>query len=219
VISSSSLSHVNGTITYHRCLKVGAQRGDHTTRRVCVFAGSGLGSRQVYQQAARDLGEELARRRLGVVYGGASVGLMGEVAAAALQAGGEVIGVVPQGVWSPEANHAGLAVLYEVGTMHERKALMAELADGFIALPGGLGTFDELFEILTWAHLGLHSKPIGLLNIAGYFKPLLQLVASAVREGFIARNPPFLVSEGADAGMLLDQLLQVRQAGPGAPHG
>ena len=186
---------------------------DPATRRVCVFAGSGLGSRLVYQQAARALGKELVRHELGFVYGGACVGFMGEVADATLHAGGEVIGVVPRGLWSPEANHPGLTVLYEVGTMHERKALMAELADGFIALPGGLGTFDELFEILTWAQLGLHTKPIGLLNIAGYFKPLLKLVASALREGFIARNPPFLVSEGADVRMLLDQLIQARQAG------
>jgi uncharacterized protein (TIGR00730 family) len=143
---------------------------------------------------------------------------MGEVANAALQAGGEVIGVVPQGVWSPEANHTGLTVRYEVGTMHERKALMAELADGFLALPGGLGTFDELCEILAWAQLGLHDKPIGLLNIAGYFQPFLQLVAAAVREGFIAQNPPLLVFDGANVGMLLDQLLLGRQAGPGDPH-
>ena len=223
MMSSSSFSHVHGSLSFHKYVKVGERKNgagdsDSTMRSVCVFAGSELGSRQVYQQAARDLGEELARRRLGLVYGGASVGLMGELAAATLHAGGEAIGVVSQGVWTPEANHAGLTVLYEVGTMHERKALMTELADGFIALPGGLGTFDELFEILTWAQLGLHTKPIGLLNIAGYFKPLLELVASAVREGFIARHPPFLVSEGAEVGMLLDQLLQGRQAGPGAPH-
>lgn len=211
VISSSSLSLVNGFLALHGCLgvgerKYGAQGSDPAMRRVCVFAGSGLGSRQVYQQGARDLGKELAQHKLGLVYGGASVGLMGEVAAATLRAGGEVIGVVPRGLWSPEANHSGLTVLYEVGTMHERKALMAELADGFIALPGGLGTFDELFEILTWAQLGLHTKPIALLNIAGYFKPLLKLVAPALREGFIARDPTFLISEGEDVGMLLDQL-------------
>jgi uncharacterized protein (TIGR00730 family) len=223
MMSSSSASHMNGSLPCHRCVKVGAgedgaRSGDPSKRRVCVFAGSGLGSRHVYQQAARYLGEELARRGLGLVYGGASVGLMGEVASATLHTGGEVIGVIPQGVWSPEANHAGLTVLYEVGTMHERKTIMAELADGFIALPGGLGTFDELFEILTWAQLGLHDKPIGLLNIAGYFKPLLQLVASAVQEGFITPHPPLLVSEGADMGVLLDQLFHGRQAGTGAPH-
>jgi uncharacterized protein (TIGR00730 family) len=220
----SSASQVHGALPFHSCEKVGAAKdgargSDHGKRRVCVFAGSGLGGRQAYQEAARDLGEELARRGLGLVYGGASVGLMGEVANAALQAGGEVIGVVPQGVWSPEANHAGLTVLYQVGTMHERKALMTELADGFLALPGGLGTFDELCEILAWAQLGLHTKPIGLLNIAGYFQPLLQLVASAVREGFIAQNPPLLVSGGAEVGTLLDLLIQAGQAGPVAPPG
>ena len=213
MMPSSSASQVQGALPFDSCVKVGtvqdgAQGSDPGTRRICVFAGSGLGSRQAYQEAARDLGEELARRGLGLVYGGACVGLMGEVADAALQAGGEVIGVVPQGVWSEEANHPGLTIRHEVGTMHERKALMAELADGFLALPGGLGTFDELCEILAWAQLGLSCKPIGLLNIAGYFQPFLQLVAAAVREGFIAQNPPLLISDGVKVGMLLDLLLQ-----------
>jgi uncharacterized protein (TIGR00730 family) len=213
MMSSSSASQGHGVLPFHSGGKAsaatdGARGSAPGKRRVCVFAGSGLGGRQAYRQAARDLGEELARRGLGLVYGGASVGLMGEVANAALQAGGEVIGVVPQGVWSPEANHAGLTALYEVGSMHERKALMAEFADGFLALPGGLGTFDELCETLSWAQLGLHDKPIGLLNVAGYFQPLLQLVASAVRESFIAQNPPLLVSEGAEVGVLLDLLMQ-----------
>lgn len=224
MMSPSSPSHVLSSLPFDSCRMVGAAQdgargSDRGTRRVCVFAGSGLGSRQAYQQAARDLGEELARRGLGLVYGGASVGLMGEVANAALQAGGEVIGVVPQGVWPEEANHAGLTVRYEVGSMHERKALMAELADGFLALPGGLGTFDELCEILAWAQLGLHAKPIGLHNIAGYFQPFLQLVAAAVREGFIAQNPPLLVSDGAEVSGLLDLLIQTGQAGPVAPPG
>jgi uncharacterized protein (TIGR00730 family) len=223
VIFSSSLSYVKSSVSPQECSwagesEYGPQGSDPATCRVCVFAGSALGSRQVYQQAARALGKELARRELGLVYGGANVGLMGEVANAVLLAGGEVIGVVPRGLWSREANHSGLSMLYEVETMHERKALMAELADGFIALPGGLGTFDELFEALTWAQLGLHTKPIGLLNIAGYFKPLLKLVASTLREGFISRDPPVLVSEGGDVGMLLDQLIQARQAVLSAPQ-
>lgn len=216
MMSPSSPSQVLSSFPSPQCGNVGETQdgtrgGDQGKRRVCVFAGSSLGSRQAYQQVARELGEELARRGLGLVYGGACVGLMGEVADAALQAGGEVIGVVPQGVWSEEANHTGLTIRHEVGTMHERKALMAELADGFLALPGGLGTFDELCEILAWAQLGLHTKPIGLLNVAEYFQPFLQLVATAVREGFIAQNPPLLVSDGAEVGMLLDQLLLGRQ--------
>src|SRR5579859_3194460 len=154
-------------------------------RRICVFTGSNKGVRQEYEQAARSLGQELAARELALVYGGASVGLMGAVADAALQAGGEVIGVLPRGLFTREVGHDHLSRLIEVGSMHERKALMADLSDGFIALPGGLGTFDELFEISTWAQIGLHSKPIGVLNIANYFAPLQALINHAVQEGFI----------------------------------
>jgi uncharacterized protein (TIGR00730 family) len=153
--------------------------------RICVFAGSSPGVRQEYLQAAHDLGQALVERGLGIVYGGASVGLMGTLADAALAAGGEVIGVLPHGLFKREVGHDHLTKLHTVGSMHERKALMADLADGFIALPGGFGTFDELFEITTWAQLGLHSKPIGLLNISGYFTPLLALVTHAQTEGFI----------------------------------
>src|SRR5437588_900850 len=153
--------------------------------RICVFSGSNTGKRQEYQQAARDLGQELIARGLGLVYGGASVGLMGVIADTVLAGGGEVIGVLPRGLFKREVAHTNLTGLHEVGSMHERKALMADLADGFIALPGGFGTFDELFEITTWAQLGLHNKPIGLLDVAGYFKPLLALVEHASAEGFI----------------------------------
>lgn len=154
-------------------------------QRICVFAGSSPGTRPEYALAARVLGTALATRNIGLVYGGASVGLMGILADAALAAGGEVIGVIPQGLFQREIAHAHLTQLHEVKSMHERKARMADLADGFIALPGGYGTFDELFEITTWAQIGLHSKPIGLLNVADYFVPLLNLVAHASREGFI----------------------------------
>jgi len=154
-------------------------------QRICVFAGSNLGARQEYQQAASNLGMELVKRQLGLVYGGASVGLMGIVANTVLEGGGEVIGVIPRGLFRREIAHRHLTELHEVSSMHERKALMADLADGFITLPGGLGTFDELFEITSWAQLGLHTKPIGLLNVAGYFSPLLALVAHASAEGFI----------------------------------
>lgn len=174
--------------------------------RICVFAGSNLGKRQEYQQAARDLGQELVARELGLVYGGASVGLMGVVADTVLAAGGEVIGVLPRALFRREVVHPHLTKLHEVGSMHERKALMAELADGFVALPGGLGTFDELFEITTWAQLGLHTKPIGLLNVAGYYAPLLALVAHAGAEGFIPPIHARLLLHADNAAALLDSL-------------
>jgi uncharacterized protein (TIGR00730 family) len=154
-------------------------------QHICVFAGSNLGIRQEYQEAAQELGRELLARGLGLVYGGASVGLMGVLADSVLAGGGEVIGVIPRALFRGEVAHRNLSKLYEVGSMHERKALMADLSDGFIALPGGFGTFDELFEITTWAQLGLHSKPVGLLDVAGYFTPLLNMVEHAANEGFI----------------------------------
>lgn len=154
-------------------------------KRVCVFAGSSPGSRPQYAAAARALAVELVRRGLGLVYGGGSVGLMGVLADAALSAGGEVIGVIPQGLASRELAHAGLTELRVVSSMHQRKALMAELVDGFIALPGGLGTFEETLEILTWSQLGIHRKPVGALNAAGYFEGLRRMLAHAVAEGFV----------------------------------
>ena len=172
--------------------------------RICVFAGSNHGKRQEYQQAARDLGQELVARGLGLVYGGASVGLMGVVADTVLAAGGEVIGVLPKALFRREVAHRHLTELHEVSSMHERKALMADLADGFIALPGGLGTFDELFEITTWAQLGLHTKPIGLLNIANYYAPLLALVTHAASEGFIPPTHTGLLLHENNAAALLD---------------
>jgi uncharacterized protein (TIGR00730 family) len=154
-------------------------------RRICIFAGSSPGTRPEYSQAAQALGQAMLARGWGMVYGGASVGIMGVIADTVLAGGGEVIGVLPRGLFKREVAHENLTELHEVDSMHERKALMADLADGFIALPGGFGTFDELFEITTWAQLGLHNKPIGLLDVAGYFKPLLALVAHASAEGFI----------------------------------
>jgi uncharacterized protein (TIGR00730 family) len=175
-------------------------------RRICVFAGSSSGARAEYTAAARALGGELARRGLGLVYGGASRGLMGVVADAALEAGAEVIGVLPRGLFAREVAHTGLTELHEVGSMHERKALMSDLADGFIALPGGFGTFDELFEIVTWAQIGLHTKPIGLLDAAGYYAPLLALVAHAMAEGFIPTRSTPLLLRGDSPAALLDAL-------------
>jgi len=154
-------------------------------RRICVFSGSSPGASPAFGELAESLGRLLAGRQLGLVYGGASVGLMGRLAGAALEAGGEVIGVIPQSLVDMEVAHTGLTDLRIVGTMHERKALMADLADAFIALPGGIGTLDELFEILTWAQLGLHAKPAGLLECDGYFAPLLAFLDGAVRARFL----------------------------------
>ena len=153
--------------------------------RICVFCGSSPGARPAYVDAARLLAAELIQRKLGLVYGGGSVGLMGVVADSMLQAGGEVIGVIPAPLASREIAHKGVTELRVVASMHERKAMMAELADGFIALPGGLGTLEETLEILTWAQLGIHRKPVAVLNVDGYYDGLLRLLTHAVREGFV----------------------------------
>jgi uncharacterized protein (TIGR00730 family) len=157
-------------------------------RRLCVFAGSSVGGRPEYAGAARVLAGELVRRGVGLVYGGGVVGLMGVLADAVLAAEGEVIGVIPRPLAAREIAHRGLTELRVVQSMHERKATMAELSDGFIALPGGLGTFEETLEILTWSQLGIHRKPVGVLNVCGYYDGLLKLLAAAVREQFIKRE-------------------------------
>ena len=153
--------------------------------RLCVFCGSSAGARPEYAEAARALAAELARRRIGLVYGGGSVGIMGILADAALAAGAEVIGVIPRPLANRELAHTGLTELRVVESMHERKATMAALADGFIALPGGLGTLEETLEILTWAQLGIHAKPVAALNTAGYWDSLIRLLGHAVTEGFV----------------------------------
>jgi uncharacterized protein (TIGR00730 family) len=174
--------------------------------RVCVFAGSSAGARPEYRDAALDLGRALASRGVGLVYGGARVGLMGIVADAVLDAGGEVTGVIPAAMVAKEIAHDGVTELRVVASMHERKATMAGLADAFVALPGGWGTWEELFEMVTWAQLGLHRKPCGLLNARGYFDPLLSFIAHAVEEGFVRReHARTLVVSGA-AVPLLDAL-------------
>lgn len=154
-------------------------------RSVCVFCGSNAGTRPEYLKAARALGRGLVEAGIGLVYGGAGVGLMAEVANACLEAGGSVVGVIPRTLVEKELAHSGLDDLRVVGTMHERKALMADLADGFVALPGGLGTLDEMFEILTWAQLGLHDKPCGLLDVDGYYRHLMAFLDHAVSQGFV----------------------------------
>lgn len=173
---------------------------------MCVFCGSGLGRRPVYRQAAEALGRTLAERGLRLVYGGGRVGLMGAVADAALAAGGEVVGVIPQALATKELAHDGLAELVVVDSMHTRKATMAERSDAFIALPGGYGTFEELCEIITWSQLGLHRKAFGLLNVEGYYDPLLALFDRAVEERFLRPQHRALVLEDDDPGLLLDRL-------------
>lgn len=154
-------------------------------QRVCVYCGSSMGNSPTYKDVADQLAETLLNQNIGLVYGGASIGIMGRIADAMLQGGGEVIGVIPASLASKEIAHHGLSKLQVVDTMHQRKALMAEQADGFIALPGGLGTLEELFETLTWSQLGIHTKPCGLLNVAEYFQPLLHFLQHASEEGFI----------------------------------
>jgi uncharacterized protein (TIGR00730 family) len=174
-------------------------------KRICVFCGSSPGANPVYLEAAREVGRTLARRGLGLVYGGGSVGLMGAVADAALEAGGEVVGVIPRALQLRELAHARLTNLLVVGSMHERKAKMAELSDGFLALPGGMGTLEEFAEILTWAQLGLHSRPCGLLDVAGYYQPLVAFFDRAAAEGFIRPEHRRLVVVGEQPGDLLDR--------------
>lgn len=154
-------------------------------KRVCVFCGSSIGSNPAYAEAAVTLGGLLAARGIGLVYGGGNVGLMGVIADATRAAGGEVIGVIPRALADREIAHAGLTHLHVVDSMHARKAMMADLSDAFIALPGGFGTFEELFEAITWTQLGLHRKPCGLLNAGEFYTPLVVFIDQAVSEGFI----------------------------------
>ncbi len=154
-------------------------------KRLTIFCGSSTGNLPLFAEEAQKAGALLASKKIGVVYGGAGIGLMGAVANAALQHGGEVIGVIPEFLKTVEIAHASLTQMIVVNTMHQRKAKMNELSDGAIALPGGFGTMEELFEMLTWSQLGLHSKPIGLLNTAGFYNPLLQMIHSMTEHGFL----------------------------------
>ncbi|ACA17846.1 conserved hypothetical protein [Methylobacterium sp. 4-46] len=153
--------------------------------RLCVFCGSSDGALPLYREGAAALGRHLARSGVGLVYGGGKVGLMGAVADAILEEGGEAIGVMPRALVEKEIGHPGLTTLHVVGSMHERKAMMADLADGFVALPGGLGTFEELFEIWTWAQLGYHPKPVALLNVGGFYDGLLAFLDHVTGQGFV----------------------------------
>ena len=176
--------------------------------RVCVFCGSSTGIRADHRTAAEHLARELAARRIGLVFGGGGVGLMGILADAVLAAGGHAIGVIPDALVARELAHRGLPDLRVVGSMHERKAAMAELADAFIALPGGFGTFEEFCEAVTWTQLGLHRKRCGLLNVDGFYDPLLALFDRAVDEGFIRHDNRAIVMTDADPAALLDRLAE-----------
>jgi len=175
-------------------------------RRVCVYAGSKRGRREQYATATRELGRRLAGSGIGVVYGGGRVGLMGVLSDAALEAGGEVIGVIPGHLVKSEVAHESVTDLRIVGSMHERKALMSELADAFIALPGGTGTLEELVEMLTWSQLGLHHKPCGLLNVDSYYDSLVAFLDGAVQERFLAPEHRAMLVVSSDADALLAEL-------------
>lgn len=173
-------------------------------KRICVFCGSSRGDNPAFVDAAKDMGRSLADRGVGLVYGGGNVGLMGAVADAVLNAGGEVIGVIPEALEEKELAHRGVTELRVVRSMHERKAMMADLADGFVALPGGFGTFEEFCEILTWAQLGIHRKPAGILNVAGYYDPLLAMFDQAVESRLLSRANRDLVLCHTSPEQLLD---------------
>jgi uncharacterized protein (TIGR00730 family) len=175
--------------------------------RICVFCGAAEGHDSVYAEAAAAVGRELAARSLELVTGGGNVGLMGAVADAALGAGARVTGVIPRFLEQREVAHGGLSELHVVETLHERKTLMHELSDAFVALPGGFGTLDELAEAVTWAQLGLHAKPIGLLNVAGYFDGLIAFVDAASAQGFISASSAGILTVEDDVSALLDRLM------------
>lgn len=177
-------------------------------RRICVYCGSSNGARPQYVEQAQVLGRTLAERGIGLVYGGGGIGLMGACAEAVLNAGGEVIGVIPHSLAMKERLNDLVTDLRVVHTMHERKSLMVELADGFIALPGGFGTFDELFETITWAQLGIHAKPIGVLNVEEYFQPFLAVIERAVNEGFVLAKYRQLIQVSTEVDALLNRLSQ-----------
>lgn len=176
-------------------------------RYLCVYCGTGAGRDSSYGSAARALGRELAKRQVGLVYGGAKLGLMGELASACLKANGKVVGILPEALFDPSSLQPNLSELVVVATMHERKQQMADRADAFAALPGGIGTLEELFEIWTWAQIGIHSKPIGVLNVSNYYTPLLGFLERAQREEFLQPRVRDKLAVEENPALLLDLLL------------
>jgi uncharacterized protein (TIGR00730 family) len=184
------------------------------TRRICVFTGSRHGARSEYAEAAKRLGRDLVARNYGLVYGGGNVGLMTVIADTVLEMNGHVTGVIPDSLVSKEVAHQGLTELRIVQSMHERKALMAELSDGFIAMPGGIGTMEEFFEVLSWAQLGIHEKPCGLLNVCGYYDPLIEFLDHAVSEDFIKPKHRALLVVESEPVQLLDRFETIMAGHP-----
>lgn len=176
-------------------------------KRICVFAGSNVGTNPEYEQKAIELGKEIVSRGFELVYGGSRIGLMGRIADTVLANGGKVIGVMPRNLFRGEMVHTGLTELHEVNNMHERKARMSELADAFIALPGGLGTFEELFEVVSWSQLGIHTKPVGVLNILGYYQPLAEMFERAILAGFMQKTNLGLLIFEEEPDLLLNKMI------------
>jgi uncharacterized protein (TIGR00730 family) len=179
---------------------------DRSLSRICVFCGTNPGSRPAYGVAARELGRALAKADIELVYGGASVGIMGELADSVQEHGGHVTGIIPQQLMEKEAAHTGIRNLIVVASMNQRKSQMADLSDGFIALPGGIGTLEGFFEVLTWGQLGIHAKPAGILNVEGYFDGLTGFLDHAVREGFLTEAHRQVIMVESEPGSLLDRL-------------
>jgi uncharacterized protein (TIGR00730 family) len=179
---------------------------DRRFNRICVFCGTNTGSRPAYGAAARELGRVLAEQEIELVYGGASVGIMGELADSVQEHGGHVTGIIPQQLMEKEAAHTGIRNLIVVASMHQRKSQMADLSDGFIALPGGIGTLEGFFEVLTWGQLGIHTKPSGILNVEGYFDALNEFLDHAVGEGFLTEVHRHAIAVDSDPERLLDRM-------------
>ena len=175
-------------------------------KRICVFAGSSSGTLSSFTEQARELGKAIAQNNLEIVYGGSKKGLMGELANSALQHGGKVVGIMPSLLFRGELVHTGLTELIEVADMHERKGKMSELADAYIALPGGFGTFEELFEVVSWSQLGIHQKPIGLLNVENFYTPLLEMIDHAVKCGFVKEEHKALMVSANEGSALIKNL-------------
>jgi len=186
-------------------------------RQICVFTGSRHGAMPAYADAAKQLARGLVKRGFGLVYGGGNVGLMNVIADAVLELGGHVTGVIPDSLVSKEVAHRGLSDLRVVQSMHERKALMAESSNGFIAMPGGIGTMEELFEVLSWAQLGLHEKPCGLLNVARYYDPLVEFLDRAVTQDFLKPKHRALLLVESDSAILLDRFDEMLAAPAAKP--